>query len=40
MAGGKNNLKEQMESLPEEYIKTQARQKSQTQSWTCEGSHN
>lgn len=33
MAGGKNNLKEQMEILPEEHIKTQASQESQTQSF-------
>lgn len=29
--GGKNNLKEQMEILPEEHIKTRASQESQTQ---------
>lgn len=41
MAGGKNNLKEQMEILPEEHIKTQASQESHSLlSWTCEGSYN
>lgn len=33
MAGGKNNLKKQMEILPEEHIKTQASQESQTESF-------
>lgn len=33
MAGGKNNLKEQMEIIPEEDIKTQASQESQTESF-------
>lgn len=36
MAGRKNNLKEQMEILPEEHIKTQASQESQTQSFVLD----
>lgn len=33
MVGGKKNLEEQMESLPEEHIKRQANQESQAQAF-------